>query len=135
MQKKVSPLTRNESEAETRESLLNKMRKEQEIMRSEALQLQEKAEISRHRRKAGNKQGARQSLLITRHSGICLCRGMPATEDATVTKATRVGLKVMADSWASTSSRRQSSDTSKSLLIGHTYYRQKSNTSPPAQTG
>jgi len=91
IQQRISLFMQNEVEAETGKSLLDKMQKEQEITRKEALQLQEKAETSRRRSRERRSDRSKEQVRVHRlHTTLAVAHeeAMTAIEHATVTEAT-----------------------------------------------
>jgi len=88
----------NNGKEETGKSLLNKMCKEQDIMRGEALNLQGRAKTSRRRASERCPNRSKEQVRIRRlHATLALAysEALRATVDSRVTAATRVGLKAL----------------------------------------
>ena len=95
VQQRIYPFA-NDVEEETGESLLNKTREEQDIMRGEALKLQGRAKPSRRRARERHPNRSKEQVRIRRlHATLVLAysEALRATVDSRVTVATRVGLK------------------------------------------
>jgi len=97
VQQRISPFSSEGGEA-TGESLLQKMREEQDITRGEALKLQVRAEISRRRvreRRPNRSKDQVQTRRLHATLAVAYSEALIATADSRVTVATRVELKAL----------------------------------------
>jgi len=97
VQQRISPFA-NDNEEATGESLLNKMREEQDIMRGEAFKLQGRAETSRRRARERRPNRSKKQVRIRRlHATLAVAysEALIATADSRVAIATRVRLKAL----------------------------------------
>jgi len=96
-QRRISPFAQPDKE-ETGESLFDKLREEQGIMREEALKLQGKSEAGRRRARERRPDRSKAQVHIRRLQAslaVAYSEALQATEDSPVTAATRIGLKTL----------------------------------------
>ena len=97
VQQRISPFSSEGGEA-TGETLLQKMREEQDIMRGEALKLQGRAETSRRRARERRPNRSKDQVRTRRlHATLAVAysEALIATANSRVTVAARVGLKAL----------------------------------------
>ena len=97
VQRRISPFVQSDQE-ETGESLFDKLRKEQGIMREEALKLQGKSEAGRRRARERRPDRSKEQINTRRLQAtlaVAYSEALQSTEDSEITVATRIGLKTL----------------------------------------
>jgi len=95
---RISPFIRKETEAASGETLLDNLMKKQDIMRQEALKLQEKSEKGRRRARERRPDRSKEQARVRRlHATLAVAyeESLRTSGEVKISEASRVGLKVL----------------------------------------